>query len=109
MPEKTQAAVVERALKALPKTPDGIARSLRQRKITGIRLNGGECPITNYLKGELRRAGLSDQIHTTLTYVTTETWSGGASGKIADLPAHVSEFIGEFDSGQYPYLRTPWS
>ncbi len=51
--------------------------------------------------------GLSDKIHTTRTYVTTEVWAASASEKIADLPEHVMRFTERFDYGDYAYLQTP--
>ncbi len=98
---ETAKAVIEKAIKALPKTSQGIARSLRQRGITGYRYNGDICPLRNYLKAALDKAGINVDFHVARFFIEIER-----DYYAIRLPSWVSEFIFDFDSReQYEYLN----
>lgn len=94
-------------LASLGKTPDEVANSLRQQGVKGLVQSSYYCPILNgiykacpnYWSGLRISNGVKIDGH----------WSYYASlndSQICDpvLPQPVMDFIGRFDSGEYPDL-----
>lgn len=96
-------------LKSLGNTSEEVANSLRAQGIKGIKLSARRCPILNAIYKscpdywyKLKIIGGSK---------IGENWHYSASlgdSQIMDpmLPQAVSNFIGDFDCGKYPDLRS---
>lgn len=85
------------ALAALPDTADGIAAHLTALGIRGVRFDGCNCPVTNYLTG----LGF-DGIDVDETRVRRRT-EPRRSERVAASDA-MSNFVRRFDRGEWPEL-----
>jgi hypothetical protein len=97
-------AVIEKAIAKLPKTSEGIARSLRQRKITGERGDPRTCPVAVYLNKALANGGFVGYYTSVVGPWGNIYNSDGDPIGDFNLPVTVDEFVSDFDSGMYSYL-----
>lgn len=81
-------------LKELGDTSDEVARSLEERRISGVKGWGGSCPIYNYLKSR----GCN-------VYFVEEGMIIDGSYGYTFTTAPVKEFIRRFDKGEFPELE----
>lgn len=98
------------ALVDLGSTVDAVADTLFMHGVTGRRNNGGDCPVTRWLK---RQAPEVAHLFTCVApHGVDNLWLddqfligqvGGASVAIT-VPTPVVDFISDFDRGVYPYL-----
>ncbi len=98
--------VVKKALAKLPKTADGVARSLRQRKITG-RPYLRECPIAVYLNRALATAGFRHYSVRVGRWIDIYDAYNHRLPASVDIAVTISNFIADFDNGKYNYLLAP--
>ncbi len=111
MPESpTPVAKLTTALVDLGTTPDAVADTLLLHGVTGVRSNGGECPITRWVKRQVPEVAHlftcvvpwgDDNLWIDDKFVIGQI--GGAAVTIR-LPVAVEDFIVDFDRGVYPWL-----
>jgi hypothetical protein len=82
---------IEQKLKALPNTPDEIAKFLLAGGFIGSRGSCYRCPTANYL-------GRGVAVKPDKIILDTDT------DQYLAVPEPLSEFIGKFDQGDYPEL-----
>ncbi len=98
------------ALVDLGSTVDAVADTLLLHGVTGRRNNGGDCPITRWVKRQVPE--VADLFTCVAPYGVDNLWIddqfmigqvGGTSVAIT-LPVPVVDFITAFDRGAFPWL-----
>lgn len=92
---------VRRTLQKLGKTPEEVAKTLEQLKITGSPRRAEHCPIANYLEAELHRPASVGK--------ATASVLGNNFTITLTIPRAISEFVRDFDQGKYPQLYGPYN
>ncbi len=112
MPESpTTITALTTALAGLGRTSDEVANTLDDHRVTGLRNNGGGCPITRWVKRQVPHVA---HLFTCLAHhgqpwlwINGEVLEGCPDGHTnirVPLPAAVVDFIADFDRGVYPWL-----
>jgi hypothetical protein len=103
-PIVVMARQVASALAALDNTegPNRVAARLNDRGIRGVLRKPCACPVSVYLAQHGATLGASwvASVGSSVVSVT----DGRGYGVSVDLPAPVSQFVGAFDDGRFPFL-----
>lgn len=104
-PLASLAVRVETALASLPTSPDEIARVFTELNVAGVPTSPCSCPVANYLKSELGDPGARLNV-TQVDVELSHDLHGGDQGvwKFVDMPSHLTDFIKQFDAGEYRAL-----
>ncbi len=111
MPESpTTITALTTALVDLGSTSDAVADTLLLHGVTGLRYNGGDCPITRWIRRQL--PDVAHLFVCVAPYGTDNLWIddqyiiGQVHGVAVaiTLPNAVADFITDFDRGVYPRL-----
>jgi hypothetical protein len=95
---------LEEILAALPPTADETAALFEELGIKGVAADACNCPMANYLKGEI---ALAPYAHLSFFSNATVRPNGFYDDSVirVEAPEHLYEFARAFDRGHYPELK----
>ncbi|MEU7868036.1 hypothetical protein [Dactylosporangium sp. NPDC049140] len=87
------------ALDALGTTGAAVAVTLLRGRWTGLRHDGLRCPVSNYIVAVVPHAEVASVTRNRITVISTD----GEMYEVP-LPAGATQFVSEFDAGEYDDL-----
>jgi len=84
-------------------TADAIALHFQTTEITGMRGSATQCPVAQWLDGEVDMPGIRLVVKGASVLVVGEVHNRALG--LVNMPEPVQEFVRKFDGGRYPKLH----